>query len=176
MATLAMIAGTSLMAAGQIQQGRAAEKEGSAAYKMGLYNKEVQEREARAIEQKASFDSLRQAKRARQEYGKAIVSAAGRGAMPGEGAAAAIPDETLAELELENMLIGYESRTQAARARRKGELDLYEGILAKKRGKQAKKAAYISAGASILTGFAMSGIGGDTGQLTKTGKATTLRY
>ena len=173
---MATLVGMGLMAAGQIQQGRAAEKEGSAGYKMGLYNKEVQEREARAIEQKASFDSLRQAKRARQKYGEAVVSAATRGAMPGEGAAADIPDEQLAELELENMLIGYEGRKGAARARHQGELDLYEGILAKRRGKQAKKAAYISAGASILTGFAMSGIGGDTGQLTNTGKATQLRY
>ena len=171
---MATLVGMGLMAAGQIQQGRAAEKEGSAGYKMGLYNKEVQEREARAIEQKASFDSLRQAKRARQKYGEAVVSAATRGAMPGEGAAAAIPDEQLAELELENMLIGYEGRKGAARARHQGELDLYEGILAKRRGKQAKKAAYISAGASILTGFAS--MGGDTGKLTNTGKATQLRY
>jgi hypothetical protein len=143
---------------------------------MGLYNQQVQEREARAIEQKAAFDSLRQAKRARQTVGEARVSAATRGAVPGEGAPADIVTEQIAELELENMLIGFEGRKAAARARRQGELDVLAGIAAKRRGKTAKRAADISAGATLLGGFATAFPGSGGGQLTDTGKATMLRY
>lgn len=171
-----IIAGAGLMAAGHLQGGRAAEKEGQAAYKMGLYNQQVQEREARAIEQKTAFESLQQARRGRRAVGKARAYAATRGAVTGEGAAADIVDEQYAEMELENMLIGYEGRMQAGRARQKGKLDVYRGRMAKRRGRQAKKASYIKAGATLLTGFGaahMYGAGG-TGQLTPGGKATFI--
>jgi len=162
-----------LMAGGQIMEGRAAEKEGSAAYKMGLYNQEVKEREARAIEQKTRLDSLRQAKNARRIMGSLRTKLAASGAELDTGATAALEDEQFAELEYENMLIGYEGMKAADRARQEGRMYATQGIMAKKRGRMARKASYIKAGTSLLSGFNPGG-GGDG--LTNTGKATMLRY
>lgn len=175
MAQLLIAAGAGTMAAGQIQKGRAAEREGSTAYKIGLYNRDVQEREARAIEQKTRFESLRQAKEARRIRGKLRTKIAASGAEMGTGAAFDLEEEQLAELELENLLIGYEGGQRAARVRRQGEMDVVAGIMAKKRGKAAQKASYIEAGSTILTGFGMAGSfgggGGDLGLARKHGLA-----
>lgn len=155
---MALLAG--LQATGQIQQGRAARKAGSDAFKMGLFNQQVQEREAQAIEQKAKFDQLQQEKEARRIRGSLRTQLAASGAELGVGATAALESEQLAKLELENMLIGFEGRKGAARARRQGEMDVIAGRQAKRRGKAAERASRIKAGTTLLTAFATAGVGG----------------
>lgn len=148
-----ILGGAGLKAASEIQAGRTARAEGSTAFKFALFNQQVQEREAQAIEQKAAFDSLRQEKRARKIRGSLRTELAASGAVLGEGVTADLEQEQLAELELENMLIGFEGRKGAARAREKGKLDVLRGLQAKRRGKAAERASRIKAGTTLLTGF-----------------------
>lgn len=95
---------------------------------------------------------------------------AGQGALGSE----LLEEEQAAELELEGLLIGYEGELEAQRALSQAELDRISGKMAIKRGKAAKKAAFIGAGATLLTGFGAAGMGG--GGTTPTAKATYLRY
>ncbi len=153
-AQTAMTTVLGFMSAGQIQQGRYAVAQGRSQQKMANYNAIIQQREARAIEQKAAFDSLRQAKAARQRQGLLRTAIADSGAMMGEGAPADLESEQRAEDELENMLIGYEGRTQVARATAQGGYDVMSGEYAKKRGKAGRTASQIGVGATLLRGFA----------------------
>lgn len=151
-----MIAGAGLMAAGQIQQGREVAAAGRSKSRIDNYNAALMERQAEAIEQKTRFESWRQAKEARRIRGKLTTELAASGAMLGEGAPELLEEEQLAELELENLLIGYEGRVEAGRATSQAELDRLSGRLAKKRGKAARKASYFRAGGTLLTGFGMA--------------------
>ena len=152
-----IIAGASLMAAGQIQAGREAAATGKSQQNIANYNAALMEREAEATKQKAAFESLRQAKEARRIRGKLRTQLAGAGAALFEGAPEKLEEEQAAELELENLLIGYEGRVQAGRARSQAELDRLSGRLAKQRGKAARKASYLQAGGTLLTGFGIAG-------------------
>jgi len=153
-----IIAGAGLMAAGQIQAGREAAAAGRSQQNIDNYNAALMEREAQAIEKKAKFESLRQAKEARRIVGRLRTQLAGAGAELGEGAPLKLEEEQLAELELENLIIGYEGRVQAGRARSQAELDRLAGKLAKQRGKAARTASYLQAGGTLLTGFGVAGL------------------
>ena len=62
--------------------------------------------------------------------------------------------EQASELELENLLIGYEGRVEAERIRDKALLTRIGGKFARFRGKAAKRAGVVRAGASLLSSFA----------------------
>lgn len=171
-----LLIGTGTMAAGQIQEGREAAAVGKSQSRIANYNAALQEREAQAIEQKAKFESYRQAKAARRTRGALRTQLAASGAVLEEGAPELLEEEQLAELELENLLIGYEGRVKAGKARSQAELDRLSGRLAKKRGKAARKASYFRAGGTLLTGFGMAGMYPKAPSLPGTAKATFLRY
>lgn len=155
---LLMMAGMGLGAAGQIQAGRVAESEGKSAQAVADYNAAIQDREAAAIRAKGRFDQIQQAKHAARIRSTLQTKIAGQGAY-GSGL---LEEEQEAELELESLLIGYEAETEARRAESQAEIDRMTGQLAKQRGKSAKKASYVGAGATLLTGFGMAGMGGKT--------------
>lgn len=147
-----LIAGVGIAATGQIQAGRAAEAQAESAQNIAAYNAAVQEQEAKAVRQRAAFAQKRQAKRAAR-----IKSAltAGLGAAGGLGSpvAADLAAEQAAELELENLLIGFEGETLARRALSQAEIDRLSGRVAKQRGKIARRAGFVRAGTTLLTGF-----------------------
>ena len=149
----AILGGTGLQAAGQIQAGRAAAAEGKSAQNIANYNAAIQEQQAKAIEAKASFDQSRQAEAGSGILGQLRASMGASGAMLGVGTPLSLESEQQAELDLQNLLIGFEGGTQAARARSQGTLDILGGELASERGKAAQKASYVSAAGTILTGF-----------------------
>lgn len=156
MAELIIVA-ASLKAASEIQQGRETAAAGRSQLRIANYNATLMERKAQAIEQKTTFDQWRHAIEARERLGEARLWGAGTGADPHEGAPVKVEEEQAAEDELKNLLIGYEGRVQAGRARSQAELDRLSGRLAKKRGKAARRASYFRAGGTLLTGFGMSG-------------------
>lgn len=177
LAPIALAAGVGLMAAGQVQAGRAAEAEAKSAQNIANYNAAVMEQQAKAIEQKARFEQVRQAKAAERVSSRLKALLGVSGARIGEGTPLLLQAEQAAELELESLLIGFEARTEATRARTQATLDRLQGKLFRQRGKAAKQAGYIGAGATLLTGFGTAGgFGGGGGGFTKEGLATTLRY
>ncbi len=151
-ATPLIVAGTTISAAGTIQAGRVAEAQAKSAQNIANYNALVQQREAEAIRQKAGFEQKRQAER-----GARIKSAltARIGAAGGLGApvAADLAAEQAAELELENLLIGYEAEVGAGRALTQAQLDKLQGKIYRERGRTQRKASYFRAGSTLLTGF-----------------------
>lgn len=148
-----ILAGTGISAAGQIQAGRAAEAEAESARNIALYNAAIQEREAKAIERKGEFEQFRQAEAATRAKSRLRARLAATGAVPDIGTPLLLQEEQAEELELESLLIGYETQIGAARARSQAEIDRLAGRLAVGRGKAAKRAGLVGAGATLLTGF-----------------------
>lgn len=148
-----LIAGSIIGAVGQIQAGRAAEVMGKSAQNIANYNAAIQEREARAIRQKATFEQIRQAERAARVKSRLRTKLAVSGARMDVGAPLMLQEEQAVELELENLLIGYEAEVGAQRALSQAELDRLQGKIYRQKGKAAKKASYFKAGTTLLTGF-----------------------
>lgn len=127
--------------------------EGKSAQNIAEFNARIEEQNAIAARNRAAFASKRQAKR-----GVAITSAqtAAVAAAGGLGSPvfADLTAEQAAELELENLIIGFEGEVEAQRSLNQAELDRLSGRLAKRRGKAAGRAANIKFGTSLLTGFA----------------------
>jgi len=151
-----IIAGVAMSAAGSIQSGRAAKAQAESAQAMANYNALIQEREAKAIEQKTRFEQQRQAKAAARIKSRLRTKLAGSGARMDVGAPLMLQEEQAAELELENLLIGYEGAVGAQRARSQKELDIMQGKIYRRKGKAAQTAGYIGAGATLLTGFGIA--------------------
>jgi len=159
LATKMIVAGTSLAAAGQIQAGRVTASEEQSAQNIANYNAAVMEQEAEAIRKKGKFEQVQHAKESARVMSTLEKNLLAQGAT-GSGL---LEEEQEAELELEGLLIGYEAETAARRAESQAIIDRASGRLAGQRGKSAKKAGYLGAGATLLTGFGMAGMGGGGG-------------
>ena len=138
-----ILAGTGLGVAGQLQQGIAAEAEAKSAQNIANYNAAVMEQQAKAERAKGAFLQVRQAER-----GERVMSAA-----QARGASLLVEAEQATELELENLLIGYESEVSAGRAESQATLDRLQGKLYRQKGKNLRTASYFGAGSTLLTGF-----------------------
>lgn len=148
-----IIAGTGIAAAGQIQAGRAAEAEAKSAQNIANYNAAVQEQQAKVARQKAGFEQRRQAKRGERVKSALRAQLGAAGAEIDVGAPLLLQAEQAAELELENLLIGYEGEITAGRAMSQATLDRLQGKLSRQRGKATQQASYFKAGSTLLTGF-----------------------
>lgn len=147
-----MLWGTGLAAAGQLQAGRAAESEAQSRQNIANYNAAVMEQEAKARETKSLFEQQQQAKRARRVKGTLTARIAKAGGL-GSPVAADLAAEQAAELELENLLIGYTGQVGAQQALSQAQLDKVQGRLFAQKGVTKRRASEIGAGATLLTGF-----------------------
>ena len=129
------------------------------------FNAQVTEQRAKAERIKAGFAQKRQAKKA-TEIKSALVAKLGAAGGIGAPVAADLAAEQAAELELENLLIGFEGEVLAGQAESQAELDRLRGKLAKQRGKSAARAANIQFGVQLGTAAFLSGFGsGGAGKL-----------
>ena len=151
-AQLATVAGAAAVTVGGIQQGRAATAEARSAQNIATFNVGVQEREAAALRQRATFAQRRQARRGAQVK-SALTAQLGAAGGIGSPVAADLAAEQAAELELENLLIGFEGEVAAQRALSQAEIDRLTGRVARERGRQERTAATIRTGTTLLTGF-----------------------
>lgn len=165
-ATQLFFAGTVLKVGSSILRGRQADAEGKAAQSFAERNALVLEQDAKAREEKAKFDQIQQSKWAKKIMGKMVVAQAHAGAW-----SPLVLEEQAYELELENLLIGYEGRTEAERLRDRALMTRIGGKYARMRGKMAKWAGYIGAGASLLSSFATAKSLGMFGGGTTVGQA-----
>lgn len=127
---------------------KGARAEGKSAQNIANFNAAVAEEEAKAARIKAAFAQKRQAKK-----GVAIKSSliAKLGTGLSSDVAGDLIAEQAAELELENLLIGFEGEVAGRRAENQAELDRLSGRLAKQRGKTAARAANIKFGTQLAT-------------------------
>ena len=152
LATITQVAAISTAAAGQIQAGRVAAAQGRSAQNIAEYNAAVQEQEAKALRAKATFEQIRQAERAERIKGTLTARLAKEGGL-GSPVAEDLAAEQAAELDLENLLIGFEGEVGARRALSQAEIDRLSGKVAKQRGKARRQASFLKAGGTLLTGF-----------------------
>lgn len=139
--------------------------EGKSAQNISNFNAAVAEQEAEALRERAKFAQKRQAKRGAEIKGELEAGLAAAGGL-GSPVAADLIAEQAAELELENLLIGFEGEVGAGKAESQAELDILQGKLSRQRGKSAARAANIrfatqlattpvgEKGGTLLTGFA----------------------
>ncbi len=124
--------------------------EGRSAQNIANFNAEVAEREAEAQRIRAGFAQQRQAKRGAQIKSALTAKIAAAGGI-GSPVAADLAAEQAAELELENLLIGFEGEVLAGQAESQAVLDRLSGRLARQRGKTAGRAANIAFGTQLAT-------------------------
>ncbi len=138
--------------------------EGKSAQNIAEFNAKVAEQQAKAEELRSGFDQIQQAKEA--ERIKSLLSAR-IGAAGGAGSPVAldIKLEQAEELELENLLIGFEGQVKSQRLRSQATLSRLQGQLAKQRGKSAARRANIGFGLSLAS-LALPFIGGFGGTTT----------
>jgi len=124
------------------------------------YNAQIQEREAKAIEQRTALEQRRQAEEAARQQSTLEAGSGAAGAVSTAGAPLMLQAKQASESELENLNIGYTGREEATAARIQAQLDIMGGKLARQRGKAEAKGQYIGAGTTLLSGFS-SGIDKD---------------
>jgi hypothetical protein len=117
------------------------------------FNAQVAENEAIAKRQATKFASKRQAEkgaRVKSTLKTRIAAGGGVGSPVAEDLAA----EQATELELENLLLGFEGEVSATQSERQAKLDTAAGRIAIQRGKNQALAANVKLGTTLLAGFA----------------------
>ena len=137
MALYVALAGTAVAAGSAIYQGQQAKKEAE-------YNASVQEQNAVAAQQKASYDETMHRERVRKLLSsqKALY---GRSGVSLIGSPELLLEETAAQGELDALAIRYGGDVEASRYRS-------EATLSKMRGRAASTSGYASAGSTLLSG------------------------
>lgn len=124
--------------------------EGQSAQNIAEFNAQIEEQKAIAAKNKATFEQQRQAKK-----GAAIKSAQIAKIAKGGGLGSPVTGDLVAEqaseLELENLLIGFEGEVAAQQSLSQAEIDRLSGRLAKQRGKSAARAANVGFGIQLAT-------------------------
>ena len=149
--------------------------EGKSAQNIANFNAAVAEQEGEAAKIKAGFEQQRQAKRG-EAIKSTLVAKLGTAGGLDSPVALDIIGEQAEELELENLLIGFEGEVAARRAGNQAEIDRLQGRLAKQKGKNAARRANIQFGTqlAILGGTFLTGFGGSTAGAGKVGSGGSL--
>ncbi len=171
---LATTAGIGLGVAGTLQAGRASAAQVGAQTQaqvvqarslqnIASFNALVMRREAEAIKQRALFEQKRQAERGARVKSALVARIAAAGGL-GSPVAADLAAEQAAELELENLLVGFEGEILAGRAETQAELDRLQARIFGRRAEEVgrvgritarnlRTASFLGAGKTLLTGF-----------------------
>lgn len=150
---LLFLAAGGFKAASIIQQGRIADAEGRAESRLQERNAAIFDQDAVARERKARFDQLRQVISGAKVLGRLRAGLGASGARLDVGAPIRLLSDQAEELELDNLLIGFEGAVEAQRFRNQAVISRFKGSLANIRGKAARRASFVKAGASLLTDF-----------------------
>lgn len=145
--------GGALAAGGAIYGGVAAQKERKFAAAMSEYNAKVAKVEGEAIDRKAAYEQKRQAQEAARTMGTLVAGLGASGAIPSEGTPLLLQAKQASELELENLMIGYEGKIGVSRAKSQATLDKMQASLYRQQGRNRMIGAYMGAGSTLLTGF-----------------------
>lgn len=149
-APLAML-GSAVSAVGAIQQGQAQRAQDRSQAQANEYNAKVRQMQASVEREQASRREEQQRRKARQVLGaqRAAISQAGIGLM---GSALDIEEQSAVNAEMDALNIRYEGERNAVGMLNDAQLEKYYADANREAGSNAMKGAYLSAGASILTG------------------------
>jgi hypothetical protein len=159
-AAVAAVAGTAISAYSSIQAGKsaAAEAKSQAAYQqqMAAYNSQVQENNARATRDQTSAaeDSRRRALRISQGKERASIAQSG---LSSSGSMLDVYDQNTVYNELDVLNSRYSGEMEARGLASQSQMTSWSGNaeseFTRVRGKNAKTAGYMNAGASVLSGI-----------------------
>jgi hypothetical protein len=152
------ISAAGVVAGGQVYGGYAAKAEEKSQAAIDKYNAAVMEQEAKAIEAKTGFEQTRQAEAGARKMGTMRTEIGASGAVATIGTPLLAQAKQASELELGNLMIGYEGMTEAAQARSKATEYRMQAKLAKQRGRAAVIGGFVGgAGAGVSTGISAYG-------------------
>lgn len=146
-------AGVGLGAVGLVSSAEAQAAQAESSEALAEFNAQIAEQEARAIELRTGFEGRRQAEAAERRQSALRAALGASGVIPTLGAPLRIQTEQAKESELEQLLIGFEGATLAARARSQQSLDIAQAEIFSGRAKAIRAAGFIGAGTTLLQGF-----------------------
>ncbi len=155
-AVVAAGVGTGISAIGQIKAGAAAQQEAESQQAVADFNAKVQRREAEAIRQRTEFEQVQQAKEASRRLGTLRAGLGAAGVVSTEGTPLQLQATQVIEDELERLLIGHRGQVAAERAESQALIDVEQARLFGARGRAAKTAGFIGAGATTISGVGRS--------------------
>lgn len=149
--TLAMVASSAASAVGAIQQGQAQKAQAESQAQANEYNAKVRQMQASVEREQTARREEQQRRKSRQVLGaqRAAISQAGIGLM---GSALDIEEQSGINAEMDALNIRYEGERNAVGMLNDAQLENYYADANREAGSNAMKGAYLSAGASILSG------------------------
>lgn len=146
-----MAASTAVAAYGAYQSGKATEASYEAQANADKYNAEIERQNAAAARQQAGAREEAQRRQARQFLGekRAALSQAGIGL---SGSAADVYAQSAANAELDALNIRYEGEMQGRGLMAQSELSTYQGKANRMNAASAKRAGYLDAATTALSG------------------------
>lgn len=147
----ASVATAAVGAYSAIQAGKGQEAQYKSAQQAADYNAEMQRQNAAVARQQAGAREEAQRRQARQVLGeqRAALSQAGIGL---SGSAADVYGQSAANAELDALNIRYEGELDARGLLAQSQLTSYEGQVSGMNAKSAKRAGYVNAASSLLSG------------------------
>lgn len=152
------LAAIGTMAVGGVMQAQAQMQQAKDQEAMMKYNARVKEMEAKQALAKATFDSQRQAEAAERVKSTLRANLGASGAVPTEGTPLLVQAKQASELELDNLMIGYNGIVDAQSLRQGASADRAQGKMYAKAGRNSAMATYMNTGGSILGGLYNTGI------------------
>ena len=150
--TMMLVGSTVLSAAGNLQEGWAADANAKAQQQSLEYEakqSEVQAGQERAAAQRRAMEERRQATLA-SSRARALAAAGGGATI--DPSVVNLMGDLAAEGEYNAGVAMYEGEEEARNLETSASLRRYEGTMARSAGKQAKRAGYIKAGTTVLKG------------------------
>lgn len=146
-------AGLALLAGSQVWSGMSANAEGKASEKLHEYNAQVEEREAKSIEQRGAIESRRAAEQASRNISSMEADMGVSGSTGEAGTPLQILSEQSEQYEIDNMMIGFNTAVERNRALSRASSERYYGKMARTAGRNKAIGSYIGAAGTVLTGL-----------------------
>ena len=164
--TLMLVAG-SIQAAGAIAEGNAQSAQFNSQAQAASYNASIQRNQASAVAQQTAAREDLQRKQSRQVFGKQIAAGAESGVSITTGSASDLFRSSLYDAEMDALNVRYEGEMNRVGLLNQASLSDWEGSVAKRNAKTAKRSGYIKAAASMAGAaagaYGMAGAGAGAG-------------
>lgn len=164
MAMPLMIASSALSAIGAIKQGQAQAANYNAQANANDYNAVVAQNNAKIAADQANVQEEQQRRHFRELQGQAYAGIAQSGS-GFDGSNADILKQNAVNNELDALTIRYEGQNKVASLESQAQIEKYNAATNRMNAKEAKKAGYINAGASLLNAGASYSYYNQTGKL-----------
>ena len=147
-----LLAGTALAVGGQIQQGRAAEREAKNAAAISEFNAQQKLQEGKAQQQRSKREAEIQ-QRQGAELQASQRAAFGKAGVTGRGSPLTVQVDTAKQLELDRLTILREGSEALRRSESAAAGERLQASSFRQQGRAARRGSLLAAGGTALTGF-----------------------